>query len=376
MIKALLKKVLPRRVKNWLRRSARELVGSDFAAPSLQSRDEAVYQVFDQRASTVEQLCFDKASALEEKMDERHQALLERFDTVTAMLDRRWSELEAQHAAEMEKLFARVDALERSLSVGGGKILASPEAAVMDDTRYAQLQEESHDGARMSSDRRALYEGLLGGLPCPDARILDLGCGQGEFVEVANQARHVAVGVDHSATAVRKGVNRGLDLRNSDILEYLRNEADEAWDVITSLHVVEHMPFDALVETVREVYRVVRPGGAVVIDTPKIANLYTLSQYYFVDPTHEVPRHHALYEFVLRSAGFNRVFVEDLVGAGDSHKLDVAGFGDVVTDACSSGDFGEQMENVLKAIQERLSSLDDWLFVGRDVRIVAIRSAE
>lgn len=75
--------------------------------------------------------------------------------------------------------------------------------------------------------------------PQPHGRLLDVGCGNGGFLTLAQQAGWEVEGLDFDAAAVRTATSRGLSVRLGG-LEVLKNLRD-CYDVITLSHVVEHV---------------------------------------------------------------------------------------------------------------------------------------
>jgi SAM-dependent methyltransferase len=101
----------------------------------------------------------------------------------------------------------------------------------------------------------------------PLLSILDIGCGVGNFVAHAESVGLRAVGSDVDAKAVRVAGERGLTAYVADELD--ANLPDDSVDAVSLWDVVEHL-FEP--ETVlRHVVPKIRPGGAVLIETPDAA---------------------------------------------------------------------------------------------------------
>ena len=94
------------------------------------------------------------------------------------------------------------------------------------------------------------------------ARVLDIGCGIGTYVEKLSEVSGEVYGVDIDATRVQNGKAKGLSVAVSERLPF----ADGSFDVVLLNEVIEHVQDDAA--TLQEACRVLRPGGHVVIYAP------------------------------------------------------------------------------------------------------------
>jgi SAM-dependent methyltransferase len=120
--------------------------------------------------------------------------------------------------------------------------------------------------------RRRVLRAELDRLPLPsDAEILDAGCGSGRTIdELARYGR--AVGVDASETAIRTAHSRGRIGVRVGSLEALPFP-DDAFDLITCLDVLEHLPDDRA--ALAELRRVCRPNGWLVVTVPAYPRLWS-----------------------------------------------------------------------------------------------------
>ncbi len=108
-------------------------------------------------------------------------------------------------------------------------------------------------------------------------RLLDVGCGKGTLVEIAEDKFDVIHGCDISETALYEAKGRCMmatcvDL-NAETLPY----RDDSFDCVTCLEVVEHV-MDPL-HLLKNIYRVLGPKGSLVLTTPNVRymrNLYRL----------------------------------------------------------------------------------------------------
>jgi SAM-dependent methyltransferase len=104
------------------------------------------------------------------------------------------------------------------------------------------------------------------------ARILDAGCGTGGVLAALSR-RGEAVGVDPDPGAAAAAAERvpGADVRVADAAALPFGDA--AFDVVCCLDVVEHVDDDRAV--LRELRRVTRPGGRLVLTVPALPRLWS-----------------------------------------------------------------------------------------------------
>ncbi len=95
----------------------------------------------------------------------------------------------------------------------------------------------------------------------PGARLLDVGCGTGWLAD------HFAdyTGLDGSPDAVTAAAERGRDVRLHDVAQPLPFD-EQSFDAVVMKDLLEHVPDP--VALVREVRRVLRPGGRVFASSP------------------------------------------------------------------------------------------------------------
>jgi 2-polyprenyl-3-methyl-5-hydroxy-6-metoxy-1,4-benzoquinol methylase len=140
-------------------------------------------------------------------------------------------------------------------------------------------------------------------------RLLDVGCGTGGFLAAARERGWAVAGVDLIPSAVEVARGRGLDVRTGRLEDSGNPQA--AWDVVSALHVLEHVP-DALT-FLRTLARWVRPGGRVVVESPNWGSRLRRAQ--GARWVHLAPLEHVVHwdpaslAFVLRHAGLERVEV-------------------------------------------------------------------
>ena len=141
-------------------------------------------------------------------------------------------------------------------------------------------------------------------------KVLDLGCGRGEFLELCQEIGIDAEGIDLNEQMVEICQDKGLNCQKGDILEALAEKQDNTLGGIFSSQVIEHLPQPHLKKLIELAYFKLMPGGHIVLETINPASVFALVQIYFLDLTHQKPIHPQALEFLLESSGFADVKIQ------------------------------------------------------------------
>ena len=151
---------------------------------------------------------------------------------------------------------------------------------------------------QMVRDARAWYARFLPSV----GRILDVGCGRGEFLDVAADAGLETHGVDLDGAMLAHAAAH--QVVEAEALDYLQS-TPETFDVVSALHVIEHLPVDEGAALVRLGGSRLVPGGSLIVATPNPGSLPTIAHEFWKDPTHVRPYDVELLEFLCRDAGLD-----------------------------------------------------------------------
>lgn len=141
-------------------------------------------------------------------------------------------------------------------------------------------------------------------------RVLDIGCGRGEFLEVLREAEIPGVGIDLNEANVQLARQRGLDARSGDVFAFLESEGPGSFDGIFCAQVIEHLPPADVWRLVKATAAALKPGGVAVWETPNPECLAIFATHFYLDPSHTRPVPPALLAFYLEEAGFGRIEIQ------------------------------------------------------------------
>ncbi|MDQ1094683.1 SAM-dependent methyltransferase [Xanthomonas sacchari] len=145
-----------------------------------------------------------------------------------------------------------------------------------------------------------------------EAPVVDVGCGRGEWLALLRDEGLHARGVDLNSRFVNDATERGMEVIEGDAIEVLRAMPAGSVGAVTSMHLVEHLPFDRVVEFIDACHHVLRPGGVLILETPNPENLDVATIYFYMDPTHRNPLPPEMLRWVVEARGYPDAKIERL----------------------------------------------------------------
>jgi 2-polyprenyl-3-methyl-5-hydroxy-6-metoxy-1,4-benzoquinol methylase len=103
----------------------------------------------------------------------------------------------------------------------------------------------------------------------PGGRLLDVGCGSGDYLTLMKSLGWEVEGVEFDPAAVAAARKTGLSVRCGSLEE--QAYPSESFDAIMMHHVIEHVPDP--VASLKECARILKPGGEVLLFTPNSSSL-------------------------------------------------------------------------------------------------------
>ena len=265
----------------------------------------------------------DYLQALERVQDEHRQAL----DRANREIqDRFWKDIEALKADQDRLVHTELRLIRQRTAAPAQQPAGQPETsppptatAVPPSLRpagfdYGRFEE------RFRGDEGYIKQSQLFYVPYfKDCRnIVDLGCGRGEFLQLARDEGFTAVGVDSNPEAVAACREKGLDIRPLDLFAFLLDQPDGSLDGILCSHVVEHLPADRLPEMIRLVAAKLEAGGVFAVETPNPGCLAIFAGDFYLDPTHQRPVPSQQLHFYLEEAGFTSIEIHERHSASEA----------------------------------------------------------
>jgi SAM-dependent methyltransferase len=127
---------------------------------------------------------------------------------------------------------------------------------------YDTVYDDDDTSEHIDERRRTLFSAFLDGFPpARRGRLLDVGCGSGEFLGLARERGWQVEGVEVSARGAALAGARGLTVHPA--VEDLK---DESYDLVTLWNVVDFFPRP--LAQMRDIRRVLVPGGTVFLRAP------------------------------------------------------------------------------------------------------------
>jgi glycosyltransferase involved in cell wall biosynthesis len=152
-------------------------------------------------------------------------------------------------------------------------------------------------------DLQRAYLPLLEG----HAPVLDVGFGRGELLDLLRDAGIEARGVDMDAGMVEHVRAKGHEVTLGDANEYLRECEPGALGAIVALEVVEHLPYESLMEFLTLAHSRLREDGLLLFETINPHAVHAMKAFW-VDPTHQHPIFPEVALELCRVSGFGEAY--------------------------------------------------------------------
>jgi SAM-dependent methyltransferase len=227
------------------------------------------------------------------------------------------------------------------------------------DLDYLQFENRFRGSQQEVTERQAAYLDLF---RQPPGRVVDLGCGRGEFLDLLRGAEVGAYGVDMSQAMVSVCGERGLDARQEDVLEHLAGVPEGSLGGIFCAQVVEHLDPAGVIRFFELAWAALGEGGVLVVETLNPRSLATFTNALYVDLGHVRPLHPLTLTFLAERVGFRDIGVRYSSPIPDGGRL---------RELPATND--ARLQPVVSVMNENLHRIDEMLFGPQDFAVVARR---
>jgi SAM-dependent methyltransferase len=145
----------------------------------------------------------------------------------------------------------------------------------------------------------------------PEIRVLDIGCGYGQFLQaMKDHGLKNLRGIDVDEEAVACCRDKGLSVEKIDDINRFSEMEKGSFDLILMNHILEHIEKGNIIPTLKSVREMLSPGGKLFISVPN-AQSPTGCYWAFEDFTHTTIFTAGSLLYVLRAAGFDQMDLVD-----------------------------------------------------------------
>lgn len=173
------------------------------------------------------------------------------------------------------------------------------------DDFYVKFEDRFRGTEKEVEGRQKIYLPRLKKLvPSNAYPIIDIGCGRGELLQLLKKEGLPAIGIDLNKDMISRGKEKGLKVYDADAIKFLRKREANSVAAITGFHIVEHIPFENLLNLFQTSFKALKSGGIVIFETPNPENLIVGSCNFYNDPSHLKPIPPEVLKFVIENTGF------------------------------------------------------------------------
>src|SRR3989338_3320890 len=182
------------------------------------------------------------------------------------------------------------------------------------DLLYTRLVDAFRGTRQLIKERAMVYLPVIfqANIGSKDSPILDIGCGRGEWLELLKEKGYVAYGLDNNRVTIEQCKEKGFAVVEGEAIDYLRSIPNESVGAVTGFHIIEHLPFETVIQLLDETLLVLKPGGIAIFETPNPQNILVGSCNFYLDPTHRNPLPSPMIKFFAEARGLSRVEIWNL----------------------------------------------------------------
>ncbi|MFA6363356.1 class I SAM-dependent methyltransferase [Methanoregula sp.] len=280
-------------------------------------------EVLTQKISQQDEVLTQKISQWEDVLTQKISHQNENLNTnIQNCVDSNFREVFSHLDKDIRLQMGLTQLLEERMQKGlAQRSTPSESTATPNDTNYFLFEE------RFRGSREDIKQRQLAFLPYFEkcSRVLDIGSGRGEFLEILKDHGIGGIGVDIDPDMVTYCRSRHLEVEHSDALTYLETLEDKSLDGIFIDQVVEHLEPDYLIRLIALCHQKMKFGYHIVIETVNPLSFVSFANFY-IDLTHKRPIHPETLQYLISAVGFReceKKFFSPVSDAGRLKKIEM-----------------------------------------------------
>jgi SAM-dependent methyltransferase len=187
-------------------------------------------------------------------------------------------------------------------------------------------------------------------------RVVDLGCGRGELLELLRDEGVSAYGLELDPDVVAVCREKELEVVQGDAVSHVEALEKGAVDGIIASHLIEHFPPDLIWRLIAAAAEKLDEGGILILETPNPESLLAGSINFHRDPTHVRPVHPDTLSFLCESAGFRDIEIRRLAPVPEDSRLPAG--------TSNDSPLSEHVSEVVERLNELIYGYQDYALIA------------
>jgi len=348
----------------------------------INSRADSLFMVLDKRLETLDRQLDGFAGEQTRQTRAQLESLSAEYRNSTLQVDelaRRLGELRQQQFMINRKL----QQLSGETPEGGSPAAESlpPQSEDhQDDHAYFLFENIFRGSEEVIRERQSVYLPYFRGA----GKVLDVGCGRGEFLDLLQREEIPAYGIDLNEDMIQVCREKGFEVMQADLnedmiqvcrekgfevmqaeaLSHLRSLPADSLGGVFMAQFIEHLPASAIVEAARLAFGKMSPGAHLVMETQNPLSMVVSARNFYTDMSHIRPVHPEAARFMLQMVGFEQVELKFLAPFSPDEKLKPI-LGQGITPPVCDQHLFERVEGNFEKLNDLMFGYQDFAVIGR-----------
>lgn len=227
---------------------------------------------------------------------------------------------------QLSKIYQEIASLREQLAEQEDRLRKIEDTPINSDDFYHDFEEKFRGSQEDIKERLHMYIPILNEYirDWSKGTFVDLGSGRGEWMDILRENGAVDyVGIDLNTRQNALCEAKNHRVKKTNCVTYLSTLPANSVDLITGFHIIEHLYISDLITLLKESYRVLKPGGVVLFETPNSRNLIVGADTFYIDPSHRRPVNPRTMSFLVEWSGFEKVRHIDANACENCQALDL-----------------------------------------------------